>query len=39
VVRYAGAVGMAAALEALSGQNDNLTLPLYLWAVLVVAIV
>jgi hypothetical protein len=26
------------ALAALSGQNDNLKLPLYLWAVLVVAL-
>jgi dolichol kinase len=39
MVRYTGAVGMAAMLEALSGQNDNLTLPLYLWSVLVVAVV
>jgi hypothetical protein len=29
---------MAAMLEAVSEQNDNLTLPLYLWSVLVVVL-
>ncbi|KDR78911.1 hypothetical protein GALMADRAFT_64608 [Galerina marginata CBS 339.88] len=36
-VRYLTAVAIAAVLEALSDQNDNLTLPLYMWSVLVTA--
>ncbi|KAJ7284636.1 hypothetical protein C8J57DRAFT_1709065 [Mycena rebaudengoi] len=35
--RYVGAMALAAALEALSDQNDNLTLPLYAWSALVLA--
>ncbi|KAF8920229.1 hypothetical protein CPB85DRAFT_1429038 [Mucidula mucida] len=35
--RYLVVVSIAAALEAFSDQNDNLTLPLYLWSVLVLA--
>lgn len=30
-------VGVSSVLEALSDQNDNLTLPLFLWSVLVLA--
>jgi dolichol kinase len=39
MARYAGAVMMAAVLEALSVQNDNLTVPLYMWSVLVIAVI
>ncbi|EIW57386.1 dolichol kinase [Trametes versicolor FP-101664 SS1] len=35
VGRYAVVGGLAAALEAFSVQNDNVTLPLYMWAMLV----
>ncbi|TFK27165.1 dolichol kinase [Coprinopsis marcescibilis] len=35
-VRYLVVAIMAALLEALSDQNDNLTLPLYMWSMLVV---
>jgi hypothetical protein len=35
-VRYTIGVALGSALEALSIQNDNLTLPLYLWSVLLV---
>ena len=33
--RYVAATSLAAVLEAVSLQNDNLTLPLYLWSILV----
>lgn len=36
-MRYTLVVAIASLLEALSDQNDNLTLPLYLWAALVLA--
>ncbi|KAJ6631015.1 hypothetical protein B0H10DRAFT_1938590 [Mycena sp. CBHHK59/15] len=36
-VRYIGVVAVASVLEALSDQNDNLTLPLYTWSALVLA--
>jgi len=35
-VRYLVALVMSGLLEALSDQNDNLTLPLYMWSMLVV---
>jgi len=35
LVRYTVAVSLSAVLEAVSMQNDNLTLPLYLWCLLV----
>ncbi len=35
VGRYAVVGALAAALEAFSVQNDNVTLPLYMWAMLV----
>ncbi|KAI0768142.1 hypothetical protein BD413DRAFT_479834 [Trametes elegans] len=35
IVRYATVGALAAGLEAFSVQNDNLTLPLYMWAMLV----
>ncbi|KIJ14276.1 hypothetical protein PAXINDRAFT_135282 [Paxillus involutus ATCC 200175] len=35
-VRYGAVVGLSSVLEALSDQNDNLTLPLYMWSMLVV---
>jgi len=35
LARYAAAVSLSAGLEALSTQNDNLTLPLYMWCMLV----
>ncbi|EGO24662.1 Fph type histidine kinase [Serpula lacrymans var. lacrymans S7.9] len=31
IVRYTAVVALSSALEALSDQNDNLTLPLYMW--------
>lgn len=34
VWQYFGAVVFSATLEALSVQNDNLTLPLFLWSIL-----
>lgn len=36
-VRYLTGVVVSALLEALSNQNDNLTLPLYMWSALVLA--
>ncbi|CAA7266925.1 unnamed protein product [Cyclocybe aegerita] len=36
-VRYLFVAAISAVLEALSDQNDNLTLPLYMWSMLVVA--
>jgi dolichol kinase len=33
-MRYTMAVVLSSLLEALSVQNDNLTLPLYMWSVL-----
>ncbi|KIK96459.1 hypothetical protein PAXRUDRAFT_32371 [Paxillus rubicundulus Ve08.2h10] len=36
MVRYGAVVGLSSVLEALSDQNDNLTLPLYMWSMLVV---
>jgi len=36
VARYAGVVTLASAYEGFSDQNDNLTLPLYMWSMLVV---
>ncbi|TDL25620.1 hypothetical protein BD410DRAFT_813380 [Rickenella mellea] len=38
-VRYSAAVSFAALLEALSVQNDNLTLPLFLWSIVALAAV
>ncbi|KAF8199644.1 hypothetical protein BJ912DRAFT_1020220 [Pholiota molesta] len=35
--RYISVVVIAALLEALSDQNDNLTLPLYMWSMVVIA--
>jgi len=35
--RYLGAAVISGLLEALSDQNDNLTLPLYTWSMLVIA--
>lgn len=34
-MRYLLGVTVSALLEALSDQNDNLTLPLYMWSILV----
>ncbi|KAF7317040.1 Dolichol kinase [Mycena chlorophos] len=36
-LRYVFVIALASVLEALSDQNDNLTLPLFTWSVLVVA--
>lgn len=36
MVRYSVVAVLSSALEALSEQNDNLTLPLYMWSMLVV---
>ena len=36
-LRYTVVVGLSTLLEALSVQNDNLTLPLYMWSMLIVA--
>ena len=33
--RYGAVVAVGAVLEAVSGQNDNLTVPLYVWSMLV----
>lgn len=35
-MRYMGALIISGLLEALSDQNDNLTLPLFMWSVLVI---
>jgi dolichol kinase len=37
-IRYLSVVMISAVLEALSDQNDNLTLPLYMWSMLVVVV-
>lgn len=37
-LRYLSVVVISAVLEALSDQNDNLTLPLYMWSMLVVVV-
>jgi dolichol kinase len=37
LVRYTTVVGLSATLEALSDQNDNLTLPLFMWSMLAIA--
>lgn len=34
-MRYLLGIAVSALLEALSDQNDNLTLPLYMWSTLV----
>ncbi|KAI0261504.1 hypothetical protein BC834DRAFT_895602 [Gloeopeniophorella convolvens] len=34
--RYAGIVGLTSVLEAVSGQNDNIILPVYMWSMLAV---
>jgi dolichol kinase len=36
-MRYMVVVTFSSVLEALSDQNDNLTLPLYMWSMLAVA--
>ncbi|TFY82873.1 hypothetical protein EWM64_g1139 [Hericium alpestre] len=36
MVRYAVIIGMSSVLEGLSVQNDNLTLPVYMWSVLTI---
>jgi len=36
ILRYTIVVTLSCTLEALSDQNDNLTLPLYMWSLLVV---
>ena len=36
-LRYGAVVALSAVLEALSDQNDNLTLPLFMWSVLVLS--
>jgi dolichol kinase len=36
-LRYVAVVALSAVLEALSDQNDNLTLPLFMWSVLVLS--
>ncbi|RDB26086.1 Dolichol kinase sec59 [Hypsizygus marmoreus] len=36
-IRYIVVVGISSVLEALSDQNDNLTLPLFMWSMLVLA--
>jgi dolichol kinase len=36
-LRYTLAVGLSSTLEALSAQNDNLTLPLYMWSILILS--
>ena len=35
IARFAVVAGLAGGLEAFSVQNDNLTLPLYMWAMVV----
>jgi dolichol kinase len=37
-LRYLSVVVISAVLEALSDQNDNLILPLYMWSMLVVVV-
>jgi len=37
-IRYLSVVVISAVLEALSDQNDNLTLPLYMWSMLVLVL-
>lgn len=36
MARYGVVAALSSVLEALSEQNDNLTLPLYMWSMLVV---
>ena len=36
IIRYAVVAMLSSALEAFSVQNDNLTLPLYMWSMLAV---
>lgn len=36
LIRYTVVIAFSSVLEALSDQNDNLTLPLYMWSMLAV---
>jgi len=39
VVRYGMIIGLGSVLEAMSGQNDNIILPVYVWSVLAIGLV
>jgi dolichol kinase len=38
VVRYGMIIGLGSVLEAMSGQNDNIILPVYVWSMLVIGL-
>jgi dolichol kinase len=38
IVRYGIIIGLGSVLEAVSGQNDNIILPVYLWSMLVIGL-
>jgi hypothetical protein len=38
VVRYGMIMGLGSVLEAMSGQNDNIILPVYVWSVLAIGL-
>jgi hypothetical protein len=38
VVRYGMIIGLGSVLEAMSGQNDNIILPVYVWSVLAIGL-
>jgi dolichol kinase len=38
IVRYGIIIGVGSMLEAVSGQNDNIILPLYVWSMLVIGL-
>ena len=38
IVRYGIMIGLGSALEAVSGQNDNIILPVYTWSMLVIGL-
>jgi dolichol kinase len=38
VVRYGMIIGLGSVLEAMSGQNDNIILPVYMWSMLAIGL-
>jgi dolichol kinase len=39
VVRYGAIIGLGSVLEAMSGQNDNIILPVYVWSMLAMGLI
>jgi dolichol kinase len=38
VIRYGMIIGLGSVLEAMSGQNDNIILPVYMWSMLAIGL-